>query len=166
MWPSSSGTAWTMRLHFISRRPGQTWHPSVTNRKRRYAGTLWRSRNSSFSSPTCVRRSERTASKEVASVGGLFLLEWAAAAMSPIGTHRVESLRCEGSDAIGAKRTCRERRERIRWIGSAWALDSGSALHVVGRLPLCRSPRSLLLSRNRPLAKHEQKSLRRGNSVP
>jgi hypothetical protein len=27
--------------------------------------------------------------------------------------HRVESLRCEGSDAIGAKRTCRERRERI-----------------------------------------------------
>src|SRR5580693_5963216 len=28
-------------------------------------------------------------------------------------THRVESLRCEGSDAIGAKRTCRERRERV-----------------------------------------------------
>ena len=27
--------------------------------------------------------------------------------------HRVESLRCEGSDAIGAKRTCRERRERV-----------------------------------------------------
>jgi hypothetical protein len=27
--------------------------------------------------------------------------------------HRVESLRCEGSDAIGAKRTCRERRERL-----------------------------------------------------
>jgi hypothetical protein len=27
--------------------------------------------------------------------------------------HRVESLRCEGSDAIGAKRTCRERRKRI-----------------------------------------------------
>jgi hypothetical protein len=26
---------------------------------------------------------------------------------------RVESLRCEGSDAIGAKRTCRERRERV-----------------------------------------------------
>jgi hypothetical protein len=25
----------------------------------------------------------------------------------------VESLRCEGSDAIGAKRTCRERRERV-----------------------------------------------------
>src|SRR4029077_4442314 len=28
-------------------------------------------------------------------------------------THRVESLRCESSDAIGAKRTCRERRERV-----------------------------------------------------
>src|SRR5580693_5217200 len=28
-------------------------------------------------------------------------------------THRVDSLRCEGSDAIGAKRTCRERRERV-----------------------------------------------------
>ena len=27
--------------------------------------------------------------------------------------HRVESLWCEGSDAIGAKRTCRERRERV-----------------------------------------------------
>jgi hypothetical protein len=27
--------------------------------------------------------------------------------------HRVESLRCEGSDAIGTKRTCRERRERV-----------------------------------------------------
>jgi hypothetical protein len=27
--------------------------------------------------------------------------------------HCVESLRCEGSDAIGAKRTCRERRERL-----------------------------------------------------
>ena len=27
--------------------------------------------------------------------------------------HRVELLRCEGSDAIGAKRTCRERRERV-----------------------------------------------------
>src|ERR1700730_10667763 len=27
--------------------------------------------------------------------------------------HRVESLRCEDSDAIGAKRTCRERRERV-----------------------------------------------------
>jgi len=24
---------------FISRRPGQTWRPSVTNRKRRYGGT-------------------------------------------------------------------------------------------------------------------------------
>jgi hypothetical protein len=27
--------------------------------------------------------------------------------------HRVDSLRCEGSDAIGAKRTCRERWERV-----------------------------------------------------
>ena len=27
--------------------------------------------------------------------------------------HRVELLRCEGSDAIGAKRTCRERR---KWV--------------------------------------------------
>jgi hypothetical protein len=27
--------------------------------------------------------------------------------------HWVDSLRCEGSDAIGAKRTCRERRERV-----------------------------------------------------
>jgi hypothetical protein len=27
--------------------------------------------------------------------------------------HRVDSLRCEGSDAMGAKRTCREHRERV-----------------------------------------------------
>src|SRR5258708_20689742 len=27
--------------------------------------------------------------------------------------HRVDSPRCESSDAIGAKRTCRERRERV-----------------------------------------------------
>jgi hypothetical protein len=27
--------------------------------------------------------------------------------------HRVDSLRCEGSDAIGAKRTCQERRKRV-----------------------------------------------------
>src|ERR1700730_4784109 len=27
--------------------------------------------------------------------------------------HRVDSLRCEGSDAVGAKRTCRERRKRV-----------------------------------------------------
>src|SRR6202011_4222749 len=27
--------------------------------------------------------------------------------------HRADSLRCEGADAIGAKRTCRERRERV-----------------------------------------------------
>ena len=26
--------------------------------------------------------------------------------------HRVDSLRCEGSDTIGAKRTCRERRPK------------------------------------------------------
>ena len=31
----------------------------------------------------------------------------------PYLAHRVESLRCEGSDAIGAKRACRERRERV-----------------------------------------------------
>jgi hypothetical protein len=31
----------------------------------------------------------------------------------PVLAHRVDSLRCEGSDAIGAKRTCRERRERV-----------------------------------------------------
>src|SRR6516165_1854348 len=33
--------------------------------------------------------------------------------MSPLLAHSVESLRCEGSDAIGAKRTSRERRERV-----------------------------------------------------
>ena len=33
--------------------------------------------------------------------------------ISPVLAHRVDSLRCEGSDAIGAKRTCRERPERI-----------------------------------------------------
>src|ERR1700730_3871526 len=33
--------------------------------------------------------------------------------MSPQLAHRVESLRCEGSDAIGAKRTCREPRKRV-----------------------------------------------------
>jgi hypothetical protein len=27
--------------------------------------------------------------------------------------HLVDSLRCEGLDAIGAKRTCRERRKRV-----------------------------------------------------
>jgi hypothetical protein len=31
----------------------------------------------------------------------------------PAVAHRVDLLRCEGSDAIGAKRTCRERRERV-----------------------------------------------------
>jgi hypothetical protein len=31
----------------------------------------------------------------------------------PVVAHSVESLRCEGSDAIGAKRTCRERRKRV-----------------------------------------------------
>jgi hypothetical protein len=31
----------------------------------------------------------------------------------PLMAHRVESLRCEGSEAIGAKWTCRERRERV-----------------------------------------------------
>src|ERR1700730_1991842 len=31
----------------------------------------------------------------------------------PLLAHRVESLRCERSDAIGAKRTCRERRKRV-----------------------------------------------------
>jgi Protein of unknown function (DUF1236) len=31
----------------------------------------------------------------------------------PVMAHRVESLRCEGSDAIGAKRACRERRKRV-----------------------------------------------------
>jgi hypothetical protein len=30
--------------------------------------------------------------------------------VSPVMAHRVDSLRCEGSDAIGAKRTCREGR--------------------------------------------------------
>src|SRR6202022_346718 len=33
--------------------------------------------------------------------------------MSQLLAHRVDSLRCEGSDAMGAKRTCRERRERL-----------------------------------------------------
>src|SRR3984893_6631902 len=33
--------------------------------------------------------------------------------MSRLLAHRVDSLRCEGSDAIGAKRTCRERREGV-----------------------------------------------------
>ena len=33
--------------------------------------------------------------------------------MRPLLAHRVDSLRCEGLDAIGAKRTCRERRERV-----------------------------------------------------
>ncbi len=33
--------------------------------------------------------------------------------VSQVLAHRVDSLRCEGSDAIGAKRTCRERQERV-----------------------------------------------------
>jgi len=42
------------------------------------------------------------------------VIEWDFAhCMSLFMAHRVESLRCEGSDAIGAKRTCRERRERV-----------------------------------------------------
>jgi len=32
---------------------------------------------------------------------------------APDMTHRVDLLRCEGSDAMGAKRTCRERRKRV-----------------------------------------------------
>ena len=32
---------------------------------------------------------------------------------APLLAHRVDSLRCEGSDAIGAKRTRRERRKRV-----------------------------------------------------
>ena len=31
----------------------------------------------------------------------------------PQMAHRVDSLRCEGSDAIATKRTCRVRRERV-----------------------------------------------------
>jgi hypothetical protein len=41
--------------------------------------------------------------------------------------HSVESLRCEGSDAIGAKRTCRERRKRVDMTkmthSRQWAAD-------------------------------------------
>jgi hypothetical protein len=33
--------------------------------------------------------------------------------ISPQVAHRVDSLRCEGSDAMETKRTCRERRERV-----------------------------------------------------
>jgi hypothetical protein len=33
--------------------------------------------------------------------------------MSQVLAHRVDSLRCRISEAIGAKRTCRERRERV-----------------------------------------------------
>src|ERR1700720_1757643 len=32
---------------------------------------------------------------------------------NPLLAHRADSLRCEGSDVIGAKRTCRGRRERV-----------------------------------------------------
>ena len=41
------------------------------------------------------------------------IAEFAAPAQVWNLAHRVELLRCEGSDAIGAKRTCRERRERV-----------------------------------------------------
>ena len=34
-----SGTVWRTQWRFISQKPGQTWRPSVTNRKRRYGGT-------------------------------------------------------------------------------------------------------------------------------
>jgi hypothetical protein len=49
MWPLSSGIAWMTRLPFISQKPGQTWRPSVTNRKRQYGGTWSRSKSRPFS---------------------------------------------------------------------------------------------------------------------
>jgi hypothetical protein len=39
--------------------------------------------------------------------------------------HRVQSLRCEGSEAIGAKRTCRERSEAGRFDENDPSLPSG-----------------------------------------
>ena len=30
VWPSPSGTAWRRRRHFITRKPGRTWCPSIT----------------------------------------------------------------------------------------------------------------------------------------
>jgi hypothetical protein len=55
--------------------------------------------------------------------------------MSPVVAHRVDSLRCEGSDAIGAKRTCRKRRERVdltkmTQLGHEWSLFA--AMHGRG----------------------------------
>jgi hypothetical protein len=55
--------------------------------------------------PQIFTRKSRVQPKEILITSAKRLLQQSA--------HRVDSLRCEGSDAIGAKRTCRERRERV-----------------------------------------------------
>src|SRR6476660_4877214 len=61
-------------------------------------------------------------------------------------THRVDSLRCGGSDAIGAKRTCRERRERV---------DPTKMTYQ--RHWLCTA--AMFYSRFQPLSKHSFEAL-------
>jgi hypothetical protein len=52
---------------------------------------------------------------------------WRRFATCPLLAHRVESLRCEGSDAMRAKRTCRERRKRV---------DLTKMTHLRHKLPI------------------------------
>src|ERR1700736_1379181 len=67
-------------------------------------------------SPPCselVSPTSRTAAVRTRMPGGVGGAEPRGSPLSRSLAHRVDSLRCEGSDAIGAKRTCRERRERV-----------------------------------------------------
>jgi hypothetical protein len=50
--------------------------------------------------------------------------------------HRVDSLRCEGSDAIGAKRTCRERRERVD-LTKMTHLGNGVCIAAIEMMLIC-----------------------------
>jgi hypothetical protein len=45
--------------------------------------------------------------------GGAKLFHFLLHCMGLVVAHRVDSLRCEGLDAIGARRTCRERRKQV-----------------------------------------------------
>jgi hypothetical protein len=53
--------------------------------------------------------------------------------------HCVDLLRCEGSDAMGAKRTCRERRERVD-LTKMTHLGSGVCIAAPVMLPRIRAP--------------------------
>jgi hypothetical protein len=55
---------------------------------------------------------------------------------SVMAAHRVESLRCESPNAIGAKRTCRERRKRVD-LTKMTQLGSGVCIAAVEMMLIC-----------------------------